>query len=337
MIQTPEISIIVPVYKVEHYLPQCLDSIMRQTFTAWECILVDDGSPDNCGEICDQYAARDGRFHVIHQKNGGLSAARNRGMSVAKAQYIGFVDSDDWIEPEMFRTLYDLIRRDDYDMAQVSFFNEYRGATHRKQLVRDMMILDRKAAVRQLFLDRRLPNYIWLKLINRRIIDSPFPEGKIFEDIHVLNHWVRNIRKMIISPETLYHYRRRKGSIINSNYAANRMEYLTVCLNRIKEFHEIEPEAFSAAEGNAYIWKAAINAAKTISRYETDPEKRIGSVREISALTRKFPSPSLRWLSLKAHWRARLLMNHPERFCRLMRFVHRGDLQTIHRQNHLFD
>ncbi|MDE6447932.1 MAG: glycosyltransferase, partial [Muribaculaceae bacterium] len=151
MIQTPKISIIVPIYKVERYLPECLDSIIRQTFTDWECILVDDGSPDNCGKICDEYAARDPRFRVIHQKNGGLSAARNSGISIAKAQYIGFVDSDDWIEAEMFQTLYNLIRQDDYDMAQVGIFNEYRGKSHRKQLVRTPIILDRRNTVRHLF------------------------------------------------------------------------------------------------------------------------------------------------------------------------------------------
>lgn len=337
MIQTPEISIIVPIYKVERYLPECLDSIIRQTFTDWECILVDDGSPDNCGKICDEYAARDPRFRVIHQKNGGLSAARNSGISIAKAPYIGFVDSDDWIEAEMFKTLYNLIRQDDYDMAQVGIINEYRGESHRKQLVHTPTILDRRNTVRHLFYDDKLPNYVWIKLFNRRVITSPFPVGKVFEDIHVLNSWVKNIRKAILSPQVCYHYRRRKGSIINSNFAANRIEYLTVCLNRVKKLRQIEPEAFSDAEANAYIWRAAINAAKTISRYETDPQKRLESVKRISALSTRFPALSLRWLSLKALWRGRLLRDHPERFVSLMRFVHRGDLHMRHRESLLFD
>ena len=94
MNQNPEISIIVPVYKVERYLRQCLDSIEAQTFCNWECILVDDGSPDGSGAICDEYAARDSRFRVIHRPNGGLSAARNTGIRASVAPYIGFVDSD---------------------------------------------------------------------------------------------------------------------------------------------------------------------------------------------------------------------------------------------------
>lgn len=101
----PELSIIVPVYKVEPYLPKCIDSILAQTFTDFELILIDDGSPDRCGQICDEYAAKDDRIIVIHQENKGVSAARNAGLDIAKGTYIGFVDSDDWIEPEMYHTL----------------------------------------------------------------------------------------------------------------------------------------------------------------------------------------------------------------------------------------
>ncbi len=101
----PELSIIVPVYKVEKYLPKCIDSILAQTFRDFELILIDDGSPDNCGAICDEYAARDSRIKVIHQANAGVSAARNAGLDIASGTYLGFVDSDDWIEPEMYETM----------------------------------------------------------------------------------------------------------------------------------------------------------------------------------------------------------------------------------------
>ena len=103
--ENPLISIIIPVYKVEKYLSQCLDSVLAQTFTDWECILVDDGSPDESGKICDEYALQDSRFRVIHQKNGGVSAARNTGLDKARGEWITFVDSDDWIEPEMLTAL----------------------------------------------------------------------------------------------------------------------------------------------------------------------------------------------------------------------------------------
>lgn len=96
-----EISIIVPIYKVERYLKRCVDSILNQTFTDFELILVDDGSPDNCGRICDEYAEKDNRIYVIHKENGGLSDARNAGLDYATGQYIIFVDSDDFVEPDL--------------------------------------------------------------------------------------------------------------------------------------------------------------------------------------------------------------------------------------------
>lgn len=113
----PELSIIVPVYKVEKYLPRCIDSILAQTFGDFELILIDDGSPDGCGRICDEYAQKDKRIVVIHQKNMGVSAARNAGLDIAHGRYIGFVDSDDWIEPQMYEVMMDAIRENGADMA----------------------------------------------------------------------------------------------------------------------------------------------------------------------------------------------------------------------------
>ena len=113
----PELSIIVPVYKVEKYLPRCIDSILAQTFGDFELILIDDGSPDGCGRICDEYARKDKRIVVIHQKNMGVSAARNAGLDIARGRYIGFVDSDDWIEPRMYEVMMDAIRENGADMA----------------------------------------------------------------------------------------------------------------------------------------------------------------------------------------------------------------------------
>jgi glycosyltransferase involved in cell wall biosynthesis len=113
----PVISIIVPVYKVEAYLRRCIDSILAQTFTDFECILVDDGSPDACPAICDEYAKQDNRIMVIHQENKGVSAARNAGLDIAKGEWIGFVDSDDWCDEKMFRFLYDNAVKYDVDVS----------------------------------------------------------------------------------------------------------------------------------------------------------------------------------------------------------------------------
>lgn len=119
----PKISIIVPVYNVEKYLRRCLDSIASQTFNDWECILIDDGSPDNSGSICDEYAEKDSRFRVIHQKNAGVSAARNAGLDAARGEWIGFVDSDDWIEKDCYEILIEIATRERADVVRFNFKN----------------------------------------------------------------------------------------------------------------------------------------------------------------------------------------------------------------------
>ena len=117
---SPKISIIVPVYKVEKYIHKCIDSILNQTFKDFELILVDDGSPDNCGKICDEYAKKDSRVIVIHKENGGLSSARNSGLDIARGDYIGFVDSDDYIENDMYELLYNLCEENNCDISSCS-------------------------------------------------------------------------------------------------------------------------------------------------------------------------------------------------------------------------
>lgn len=112
------LSVIVPVYKVEPYLHRCVDSIRNQTYKNLQIILVDDGSPDNCGKICDEYAELEARIIVVHQKNRGLSGARNTGLRYAKGDYVAFVDSDDWIDSSMYETLVDMIEKNDLDMAR---------------------------------------------------------------------------------------------------------------------------------------------------------------------------------------------------------------------------
>ena len=123
----PEISIIVPVYKVEKYLDTCVRSILEQTFADFELILVDDGSPDRCGALCDAYAAEDERIIVIHKENGGLSSARNAGIEAARGNYIGFVDSDDSIAPDMYHFLYENMKKEQADLSMCGLFDVYAG------------------------------------------------------------------------------------------------------------------------------------------------------------------------------------------------------------------
>jgi glycosyltransferase involved in cell wall biosynthesis len=166
----PVISIIVPVYKVEPYLRKCIDSIIAQTFTDFECILIDDGSPDNCSAICDEYAVRDNRIIVIHQKNRGVSAARNAGLDIAHGEWIGFVDSDDWCDPGMFEFL---LRNAEKHQADISMCG-YRTITEENKIgsvprkCPDLLMNSREALLK-LFSEGFFAAVSWNKLVNKKL------------------------------------------------------------------------------------------------------------------------------------------------------------------------
>lgn len=216
MHQDPLISIIVPVYKVEQYLSKCVDSILNQTYENLEVILVDDGSPDNCGNICDEFASKDDRVRVIHKKNGGLSSARNAGIDVARGEYFGFVDSDDWIEPEMYEMLLSAARK--YD-AKVAYGGRYDvdGVTGEKtvglcpqidECISGMEMLGR------VFIWDNCDSAAWDKLYHRSVFDEiRYPLGLINEDIAIFYHLMERTDKVAMCPKPMYNYLHRENSI----------------------------------------------------------------------------------------------------------------------------
>lgn len=337
MRQTPEISIIVPIYNVERFLHESLDSIEAQTFRDWECILVDDGSPDNSGAICDEYVARDKRFRVLHLENGGVSAARNAGVAAARGKYIGFVDPDDHAFPDLFLRLHELITTYDADMAQVSYEDVYTTFSRPRHLVKEKKVMERKEVLRELFYDREIPNYLWNKLLRREVITGPFKVGKCFEDISAFTAWAVNIKRAVLVPEILYHYRRRKGSIVHANFSRHMLDYVDALLERGKRFREIEPGALSDEEVCRFQWQTVLTAGKTVARLEKDFKVRDAVVRQISEISKGLPLPRVKCLGLKKWWRSRLLLDDPRRFIRMMRLVYKTDFHAHYCFRNLFD
>ena len=205
----PEISIIVPVYKVEAYLDRCVNSILNQTFTDFELILVDDGSPDRCPMMCDEWAKRDDRIQVIHKKNGGLSSARNAGLDIAKGNYIGFVDSDDWIETDMYEYLYKAIIGNDADYASIEMQltwlenvnlsqPQYKETVYRQdELFRIFFRVD----------SDEIHYYAWDKLYRKETIkDIRFWEGMRFEDIDFNFKVIEKSKKGVYVNQIKYNY-----------------------------------------------------------------------------------------------------------------------------------
>lgn len=216
--EKPLLSIIVPVYDVERYLPKCIDSILAQTFTDFELILVEDGSPDNCPALCDAAAAKDARIRVIHQKNGGLSAARNAGLDAARGAWIGFVDSDDYIAPEMYEALYKAVQSTGADLALCDYAEvdetgapclpPYTGLAQRIFTGRELL----KRAT------NTMAQPAWNKLYRRAIFAQlRYLEGKLNEDFFLIQEVCLRIQKAVVVPKALYYYVQRGGSIMSGN------------------------------------------------------------------------------------------------------------------------
>ena len=234
------ISIIVPVYKVEPYLCRCVDSILYQSFSDFELILVDDGSPDNCGAICDEYAAKDSRVHVIHQKNGGLSAARNAGIDWAFAHsdssWLTFVDSDDWIHPQMLEALHNAVRKDGTSVVVCGY--------------------EETGGVDPVVLPERLGSSLWTpedfyvrhncnaviacgKLYEKSCFETlRYPAGKIHEDEYVTYQILFRFPQISVIPAPLYAYFVNTQGITKCAWTPKKLDAWGALEERIRFFHE---------------------------------------------------------------------------------------------------
>ena len=215
MSHNPLISVIVPVYKVEKYLYTCVDSILKQTYQNLEIILVDDGSPDTCGSLCDRYAAQDPRIRVIHKPNGGLSDARNAGLQIATGEYVGFVDSDDYIAPDMYRILFEAITAHD---AQVAVCDSHNVCESESKLFPfsqgNATVYTGNDSSYALFTGA-ITHFAWNKLYKRSLFDTiAFPIGKIYEDLFTTYRILQRCQKVVHTNTALYFYRVRNDSIM---------------------------------------------------------------------------------------------------------------------------
>lgn len=224
-----EISVIVPIYRVEKYLPACIESILNQTFTDFELILVDDGSPDACPGLCDAAAKRDARVRVIHQANAGLSAARNAGLSAARGAWVSFVDSDDFIAPTFLQTLHDAAAKTGADCAicGIQLTNDLGGQIESTFPVdvpdgvctgRDILNTIRR--------QMNMPYIVaWNKLYRRAVFASlRYPLGRRNEDIFVFAELFDTVKTAVCVPERLYFYRQRTESIMHEKVTLRNLD-----------------------------------------------------------------------------------------------------------------
>lgn len=247
----PLISVIVPVYNVEQFLPRCVDSILAQTYQNLEIILVDDGARDASGRICDEYAAKDTRIRVIHKENGGLSSARNAGIDAARGEYLAFVDSDDWIEPDTYQHM--LERMVQYGVKLVCAGRyDVNGKTGEKTLglcPKQETCITAEEMLGRIFLWDGCDSSAWDKLYHRSLFaEFRYPVGKICEDVATTYKIVLLAGQAVLCDKPVYNYYHRPGSITTEKTITEKSfhfsQHTAVIYPEIREKHPvIEPQA----------------------------------------------------------------------------------------------
>lgn len=224
------ISIIVPVYNIQEYLSRCIDSIINQTYKNIEIILVDDGSTDKSGTICDEYAGKDNRIIVIHKENGGVSSARNAGLDIAKGDYIGFVDGDDYIEKDMYQVLIDdaLQTKSQISCCQIKTYNI--DNTESKTLINDSCVIDKEDIINGFFFDEFIKGFIVSpcnKIISKNVIGNiKFKDYALGEDFLFIFEILKNTDSVSYNSFLGYYYCHRENSAMTSKFSSKRFDYI---------------------------------------------------------------------------------------------------------------
>lgn len=251
------ITIVVPIYKVERYLSKCINSIINQTYKNIEVILVDDGSPDRCGEICDYYAKEDFRIKVIHKNNGGLSDARNIGIDNAKGKYISFIDSDDFIDKDYIEILYNNLINNNAEIS-ICKVRDYDEKSNSFKIYNDHIytnVYDNKEALKKMCYNQEISNRATNTLYKIELFKSiRFPVGKIYEDLDTKYRLFLSAKNIVVTNQRKYNYLfNREDSITGANFSEKRMDAYYIAKDMVKNIISIYPDLENAAIARMYM------------------------------------------------------------------------------------
>ena len=310
----PLVSWIIAVYNTADYLAQCLDSVIAQTYPHWEIILVNDGSTDSSATICDQYAAKDQRIKVLHKANTGKSDSCNKAIALAHGEYIGIIDSDDWIEPNLTKVLLNAIQQTGKDSAGCGYLNEFTDETIADPVCHQLQPLTAVEAIVMLY-DRRLYGYLHGRLYRRELLIEPIPRITRYEDFAVLYQWLSHGNGMTLCPECLYHYRQRQSSIMNSqhDHMFGYVSLQAACYQFLNE-HQLLP----LKQNQELLTRNAIRIAKAIAR-EMEYEEAFTRISDIRDILNSLQLLDYQAYNLKLRWRLWLLKHSVRAFMALMR------------------
>lgn len=294
----PEISVIVPVYKAEQYLERCVKSILEQTYQNFELILVDDGSPDNCPTMCDEWAEKDNRVHVIHKKNGGASSARNAGLKIAKGNWIAFADSDDWLDKTALKTLYDLAKKYNVPMAigGMRVVQEDTNASVVKK--QDVKVLSHADLMSRFFRLNGEPDThsVCGAIIQRNILDGyTFIEGKMNEDVEACYYLARKCEAAIYIDAPLYNYFKNIEGVTNSGFSKKKLDLLDIWDIVQKQVEQFTPEYSYACEMNCKRARFTLLTQMSLNGYDHDDSLMKKTKQQLKKEVRQSFWPLMKW------------------------------------------
>lgn len=270
----PLISVIVPIYNVEKYLARCVDSIVNQIYKNLEIILVDDGSPDRCPQMCDDYAEKDSRIKVVHKKNGGLSDARNAGVAVATGEYISFIDSDDYVSDDFFECLLDVMNKENSDIAECSVVKLYEDG-HLEQYTDSFEInsYNTQNALLMLISESHFKTQVWNKLYKSDLVlGVPFLKGKCNEDDFWTYQVFAKANKVSLICQTMYFYFQRSNSIMGGNYSVKRLDEIEAKCIRQKYIEGNYPDIAINSKLNFFC--SCMFSYQSVLKYLTGEDKK---------------------------------------------------------------
>ena len=271
----PKISVITPVYKVENYLRKCVDSILVQTFSDFELFIVDDGSPDGCGKIADEYEKIDSRVHTIHKENGGISSARNVAIDIAEGDYITFIDSDDDVELDLVEYLYNILKNFNCKMS-VCTHNIIKKKKVKKSfnLKADYKLSSRDCIKRLLYNDG-IDTSAWAKLYDKSLFDNiRYPVGKLFEDIATTYKFFIKAKEIACGHLAKYNYRLRENSIVTKKFNISKLDLLESTDNMAKDIVFLFPSLQKAAlRRRVYARFSTLNQMLNVDKENYDKVK----------------------------------------------------------------
>ena len=315
--EQPLISIIIPVYNGEKYLRPCIDSILHQTYQHWELLLIDDGSPDSSGAICDEYA-NDPRISVVHKENGGQASARNQGVAMAKGEYISFVDCDDWLETDMYERMVQTMHSQQAEIIICGYIEEYKSRQKKVHADGEMKVYEASEALK-LVLRGKIGSYLWSMLFRREVVQELMPDLNPYEDHATIFKWISHARRVVVLHQAFYHYRQLGSSSLHSYNPKKGNHFFQAIKERYHYIADRNLLPGWESENRILYLRGCIKLTKDLARMPDYDIQLKAIIEEVREELRNFLPISRDEIGTKYYIRLKLLMMDVDVFVRILR------------------